>query len=327
VSGGDGGDAGGLYAALGTYLVVKTSEDYRLGLSVNSPFSYAVDYANDWAGRYFIEEWKLETVDIRPCFACRVDHNWTVGAGADVYYAYNSESAALNASSSGQPDGRYTNHADDWRLGFDVGALCELSPETRMGITYRSKVDFVMKSNASFQDPGLALGPALNDSRYDQKLQLPDNVDLSFYHDFSPRFALLCDVGWTNWSDFTHAPTTLDATPVSVPRNWHDTYRGGIGARYRFADHWLVQSGYSYDSSPVRDENRTPELPIDEQHRVSVGLQHDFSPHVTMGAAYTFAYLGAASIDRTLDPSSGHLQGQYSPDQVHVVSLSFNFGF
>lgn len=327
VSGSDGGEAGGLYGLLGTYLVADFKDDYRLGLSINSPFAYAIDYENNWAGRYFIQGWKLETVDIRPSFACRVDDKLSVAAGADVYYANNYERIALNNSADGLPDGQYNITAEDWRLGWDLGALYELTPGTRIGATYRSKVEFTLKGTPQYQNAGPTLGSTLDDSRYDSNFPLPQGVNVSFYHDFSPRFALLLDFGWTDWSAFDNTPTTLDATPTTVPRDWHDTYRGGIGARYRFAEKWLLQSGYSYDSSPVSDANRTPDLPADEQHRISVGLQHELNKNITLGAAYTFAHFGSAPIDRTLDPSSGNLQGSYSPNQVQVLSLTFSFGF
>lgn len=327
VPGSDGGSAGGLYAALGTYLVVVPDEDYRVGLSINSPFSYAVGYEDDWVGRYFIQDWKLETVDIRPSLACRVDDKLSISGGADIYYAYNSERIALNAGASGLPDGQYSINADDWKLGWDLGALYEFTPETRIGATYRSEVQFSLKGTPDYQSPGLVLGPALDDSRYDSNFPLPQSVNVSLYHDFSPKLALLLDFGWTDWSSFDHAPTTLDVTPTTVPRNWHDTYRGGIGARYRFGERWTLQSGYSYDSSPVSQEYRTPDLPVDEQHRISVGLLHEVNKSVTLGAAYTFAHLGSAPIDRSLDPSSGNLQGQYSQNQVQVLSLTFSFGF
>jgi hypothetical protein len=56
-------------------------------------------------------------------------------------------------------------------------------------------------------------------------------------------------------------------------------------------------------------------------------VQHEISKSVSFGAAYTFAYLGGAPIDRSLDASSGNLEGQYSPNQVQVLSLTFSFGF
>jgi long-chain fatty acid transport protein len=327
ISGSDGGDAGGSYPAGGVYFVVKPSDDYRLGFSVNSPFGYETDYQHDWVGRYFVQDWKFETVDIRPSIAYRLDDKLSIGGGADVYYAYNSERIALKSETPGLPDGNYSVEANDWRIGWDLGALYELTPETRVGATYRSKVPLKLKGSPVFDEQDPTHNPTFDASRYDTRFVLPDGANLSLYHDFNPTVALLMDVGWTNWSAFDHQPTALSPSPTSVPRNWHDTYRAGIGARYRFAEHWMLQSGYSYESSPVSKDNRTPELPMDQQHRISVGVQHEISKSVTLGAAYTFAYLGEAPIDRTLDTTSGNLDGHYSPNQVQTLSLTFSFGF
>jgi long-chain fatty acid transport protein len=327
VSGSDGGDAGGIYPAGGVYFVVKPDEDYRIGFSVNSPFGYDVRYEDDWVGRYFVQDWRFYTVDMRPSFAYRIDDQFSIGVGADVYYAYNSENIALKTQTPGLPDGSYSIETDTWALGWDAGLLYEFTPETRVGATYRNRTALKMKGQPTFDEQDPTHNPTFNSSRYDDRFALPAGVNVSLYHDFNPVWALLMDFGWTNWSAFDHEPTSLAPMPTNVARTWHDTYRGGIGARYRFAEHWMLQSGYSYESSPVNKDERTPDLPMDQQHRISIGVQHEVSKSVSWGAAYTFAYLGGAPIDRSLDATSGTLDGHYSPNQLQTVSLTFSFGF
>jgi hypothetical protein len=43
------------------------------------------------------------------------------------------------------------------------------------------------------------------------------------------------------------------------------------------------QAGYSYDSSTLKNKNRTTGLPIDEQHRVGFGAVHQFFEWINLG--------------------------------------------
>jgi long-chain fatty acid transport protein len=325
--GGDGGNAGGTIPSGGVYVVVSPSDEYRVGLSVNSPFASRLSYADDWSGRYFIQEFTLETVNIRPSMATRVNDKLSISGGADFCYLNLDQHIALNEQLLGLPDGRFQSDQESWRLGWDLGALYELTDDTRVGLTYHSRLPFKLKGHADVEDPGGALASTANISRVDSKFIVPQGVDLGLHHDLSASFALLFDAGWTDWSAFEWQPTALGPEPPTVARNWHDTYRGALGARYRVSDDWLLQAGYSYDSSPVSDANRTPELPFDEQHRVSVGVQHALAKDITLGLSYTFAYLGEAPIDHTLHSLSGNLQGHYSSNEAHTVGLTLELGF
>jgi long-chain fatty acid transport protein len=259
--------------------------------------------------------------------ATRVNDKLSISGGADFAYLNLDQHIAINEQLQGLPDGSFHSDQESWRLGWDLGALYELTDDTRFGLTYHSRLPFKLKGHADVDDPGGTLTSAADLSRVDSKFTLPQSMDFGVHHALSPSLALLFDAGWTDWSAFTWQPTSLGPTPTTTPRNWHDTYRGALGARYRVSDDWLLQAGYSYDSSPVSDANRTPELPFDEQHRVSFGVQHALAKDITLGLSYTFAYLGEAPIDRTLHPLSGNLQGHFSSNEAHTVGLTLELGF
>ena len=60
------------------------------------------------------------------------------------------------------------------------------------------------------------------------------------------------------------------------------------------------QGGIAYDTSPVDEEDRTPDLPVDRQIRYAVGAEYDWSETQTIGVSFVYADLGDAGIERTL---------------------------
>ena len=120
---------------------------------------------------------------------------------------------------------------------------------------------------------------------------------------------MLADGDWANWRHFGEKTTKLaDGSSVVTDSNWRGTWRAGVGRRYRISPKLSLQTGASYDSSPVSEWNQTPELPVDRQVRVSAGAQFQIRPSAILGASrgsHTHLDLGRAEITNTQNPLAG----------------------
>ena len=96
---------------------------------------------------------------------------------------------------------------------------------------------------------------------------------------------------------------------------------------YRPADRWLLMAGVSYVSSAVDNENRTPDIPVDEQWRYSVGFEYEWSEKIRVGMYYSYVDLGTNKIDNQLNALSGRLVGDYDTAVVHLIGLFASFEF
>lgn len=87
---------------------------------------------------------------------------------------------------------------------------------------------------------------------------------------------------------------------MSVPQSvmFSATWHAAIGVRYAFRPNWKVLTGVAYDSSPVKTRDRTPDMPLDRQWRVSIGFQHERSKDLNLGVAYEYVSLGDVDIDQ-----------------------------
>ena len=48
------------------------------------------DYGDDWAGRYYSDQYTLVYVGLNPSLAYRLNDKWSLGLGANINYTYSS---------------------------------------------------------------------------------------------------------------------------------------------------------------------------------------------------------------------------------------------
>ena len=83
-------------------------------------------------------------------------------------------------------------------------------------------------------------------------------------------------------------------------------------------------TGASYVTSAVDDEDRTPDIPVDQQWRLSIGVENERSGKFRWGATYTFAYLGDNELDAT--NNAGRVAGEYDTP-FHVIGVYGSWKF
>ena len=312
VPGGNSGQAGGPVPVLSLSYVQKITEDLSAGLGLISVSGAALDYNDDWVGRFQNQEVDLLTLSAIPSLAYRITDWLSVGAGAHILYATLDIKAALPTPGPG--DGRVkVEDADDVDVGFVGGVLLEPLEGTRLGVTYQSKVEPKLSGKVKIEPVGVQAG-------IDLEFPLVETVRVGVYQDITAQWAVLGSLRWENWSQFDHQPITTDRGSAVARTGWRDTYGFNLGVHYRPAEKWLLQVGFAYDSSPVSDGNRNAALPVDRQLRYAGGVQYDLTERVNIGAALEFVDLGDAKID-----NARQLIGDYEDD--HAVFFGLNFGY
>lgn len=155
------------------------------------------------------------------------------------------------------------------------------------------------------------LGPGMNailtglgliGSELRVEMTIPQTVMLSVFHEINGNWAIMGNIGWQNWSEFGQIPVSINSTTsrsVTQDRNFDDTWHFALGAHYRFHPQWRVTAGVAHDTSPVSDEFRTADLPMDRTWRYSAGLIYDYSKKGTLGFVYPLD-AGAAPIHHRL---------------------------
>jgi len=313
--GGNGGSGNGFLPGVGSYAVVPITDDLRVGMAINGLFGGSVDYSQGWVARTFITELSLITLNFQPTLAYRVTDWLSLGAGLNVLRT-ELDKFELNLTPLGGGPSVNANGADDWSVAGTFGVLLEPVEGTRLGVTYRTK-----------SDANLTGG---NASNFKFNFNYPQGFNVSLFHQLNPAVALLFDAGWSDWSDFSQNSVRVRGADVSFDRKWDDTWRVAGGLQYSLGESWLLQGGVSYDSSPVKNKRRTPDLPVSEQYRFSAGVQHKLRSNLTVGLTYTFLWFGNPKIRKVDIPGLGApspLDGEYDPSYGMFFGLTAKWEF
>lgn len=333
--GGNGGNAGGFVPSGGLFYVHSLSQDLKVGLSAGSYLGLGVDFANDWAGRYYIQKEELATVFANGSVGYRVNDWLSVGAGVSAVHGELEYKASLNNVLDGGADGRLEFDDTDVDIGGNVGVMIEPSQRTRIALTFISKVEFDFKDNNIASGAGPLLDAALrvsgiaaSDTRL--KWTLPQQAMLGVHHQLNDDLAIMGNLGWQNWSQFGQVGVSVDATTsvdTTADANFQDTWHAAFGARYRLDPLWSLSAGVAYDSSPVTNSDRSIALALDRQYRYAIGALYDWRKDITLGVAFEYMDAGEAPVNQQGGNLRGDLKSEFKNDDVYFLSLSMNWKF
>jgi len=321
ITGGNGGNAGGLIPGSDAYFVYNYSPQLKVGASLTTPYGGSLNYNNFWVGRYYVQQMQFYTLNLNPAIAYQVNPWLAVGAGLAIEYANLYQTVAipigvlLGGLGLGGFDGQATVKADNTSPGFNLGVLMTPQDSTRIGVAYRSQIVHNLRGNVSFINIGIT-------PEASTRLVMPANIIASLSQALTHQFTFLAELGWANWSTMTDSIIDVEGLEVVNRMNWHDTYRVGLGGQYQWNTALQVQAGASYDSSPTNSNRRLPDLPMDRQFRFGLGINYALLRAVHLGLSYEYINLGPASIYNVSD--NGVFSGSYARDYANVVQVSLN---
>ncbi|MFD2234194.1 OmpP1/FadL family transporter [Phaeospirillum tilakii] len=332
--GGTGGDAI-MDAAVGaTYALWDINPDWKLGVAVTAPFGLRSHYKSDWVGRYNALTSNITNINVSPSLSYRINEHLSIGGGPQIDYTSVTLSQAIDFRAVGANDGKMTVQGDSIGFGGDLGLLWEFDPTARVGLNYRSQVHHTIQGKARFEGiptvGGLSTNPAFAYGTAEATLTTPDTVSLGYYQDITPRWAVMSDLQWTQWSTFRtlRIEYANGRNPSVVEEHWRDTWFFSVGATYSTEDWGKFHFGTAYDQSAVKDAHRTARIPDSNRYWLSFGYSYDFSPGNQLNFGYAHLFADKANINDVSKTSlaTNTLTGQYD-SSVDIVSLGFNMKF
>jgi len=334
-SGGNGGDAGDLVPTASFFYVHNLNKDLKLGVAVGSYFGLGLDYGNNWAGRYYVQDVDLLTFAINPVIAYRINDWFSIGGGFSIVKSTLLQRVGINNLLPFLSDGQLKVEDDDVGYGGNLGILVEPRKGTRFGLTYRSEIELDFKDVASLRRTGPLLNAAIRrsglaGSKADMEMTIPQAVMFSGYHALTDRLAIMGNVGWQENSEFGKTSVSISSITsrsFTADRNFDDSWHFAIGFQYRIAEPWLYSLGFAYDTSVVDREDRTPDAPFDRQLRYGTGIQYDWNEDVTLGFAYEYIDAGDAAINQYKGSLAGRLEGDYKKNEIHVFAFNLIWKF
>jgi len=329
----DGNEGGNALQYLpGASLFVSHQLDERsaIGFGMYGNFGLALDYDDDWAGRYFNQEAAVIGVSFQPTLAHKFTDDLSVGIGPRIMYAYYRNEMAINDNLLGlrdRPDGQLEYKDTDVGTGINLGLLYRVSPRTQIGLAYTSKVKLEFEDSPDVRKVGNPLLNAalrrLDVDSLELDMNVPQTVLLSVAHDLDAQWKLLGSLGWQDWSDFGNIGVEVDANAGgvsrTVDRQYKDTWHASLGAQYQATRQWRWSFGVGYDSSAVDDKDRTVDNPMGEAWRLATGVNYQVDEGLDLHLAYTLVWLGDMDDQQTKARSGTTLSGTYKDAALHII--------
>lgn len=308
-----------------SYAMPITDRIYA-GITMSAPFGLSTDYGDNTALRYQATESTIQTLDINPGIAFKFNEQFSLGGGISAQQMSANLNSKFNlfpdqtvvqtfapgvvATEQYSPDSSIKNNDSDWGWGWNLGALYQFSPGSRVGLSYRSAVQHDLQGNSKLSSstgtlitPGGTITgayPALK-TNSSAEIKLPATTTASFYQELDPQWALLGSIYYTQWSSVqnltlknvafidtgsTDFPPPNQSINVTYPENFKNTWRYSLGTEYKATDAVTFRVGGSYNQSPVNNTDRTVRLPDSNTWQGAFGAGYKINQYVKLDAAY-----------------------------------------
>jgi long-chain fatty acid transport protein len=247
------------------------------------------------------------------------------------------------------PEGRSLEGAglisgDSNAWGWNAGALLKLGEQAHVGVSYRSRITHDITGNVTFEGaptfslpgPLAPIGAGINakfaNGPVKTTIVLPETWSVAAAWE-NDKAEVLADWTWTGWSSLPTLDIVRadDSALSSVPLQFQDTWRAGLGFNYRLSDAWKLRLGTAYDKAPVQDRYRTPRLPDKDRVWAAVGFEWKLSQKASVDVGYAHLFIKDASSDLLNQDTAtstpvGALVGTYT-EKVDIVGAQISLHF
>jgi len=323
-----GGDAGRNAYVPNAYLSWAIDSNLSVGAGFSAPFGLKTEYNAPWLGSAQSNSFDVKTYNINPSLAYRVNDAVSLGAGISWQRLEAEYKRAVAVGIVGVPQtavlpaSALTATISGESTGWNVGALFTVSPDSKVGVSYRSTVEYDLKGDISV--PGVLSAAGTSGAK--ASLKLPDTFILSGTHRLSNTWELLGDLAFTGWSSIpkldlvrTTATTSqaVGAVAQSLVTDFRDTWRVALGANYQYAADLVLKAGVAYDQTPVKGAStRLVSLPDNDRTQLSAGAQWNLGAAGTLDVGIAYLMIDKSSIDNnqiSANPTQnrGRVTGSY----------------
>lgn len=312
----------------------KVSANLQLGLGLSPVYGSEGSWSNQFIGRYQGVKTEIVGININPAIAIKMNDIWSLGIGLNYLKANATitKNFPLVAGSTYIKDVENIIDGEDTGLGYNLGVLAQITPSTRVGLTYRSKIKIDLIGEAKIA-PELAA--VIKSFPSNVQIELPDTASLALVHNLNHDWQILADASWFGWSS---VPAIVienqndGSAPIIETLNLKNNWRIGLGANYRINPQWQLGLGVALDNTVVPDAaSRSVRLPDNDRTWLSVGANYRLSEQTTINLGYAHVFVKDGDVDRQTTslydkPTPQYLRGTYQSN-ADIVSVQLDYNF
>lgn len=271
------------------YGAMRLNKRLVVGLGVNSPYGNTLDWEDDWAGRYLIQNISLQAIFVQPTVSYAITPHISIGGGPVIAFG----SVDLDQAIPLVPfdDGSVNLNGDATAWGYNLGAFFKIGQRLTAGINYRSKI--LMKvdgGDATFNVPETLSSYFPPNNTFTAELPMPANLTLGVGLKVSDKLLLAFDLQHVQWSEYNELVFDFKENTAVLEdsynaRNFENTMIYRFGAEYGLLASLKLRAGIYYDETPIPKDYLTPETPGTNKIGISGGFSWALNNHLSLDAS------------------------------------------
>ncbi len=306
------------------YFSSPINDKLAFNLAISSPFGLETKYNKNWPGRFRALNSSISTLNFNPSLAYKITNDLSFGAGLVAQYYTANLTKEVYTSPILATSGLATVDGSDWGYGYNLGLKYDISKDVKIGLGYRSKIDYKLKGNVDVNDNLLA-------SKFKAKTTTPESMSIGVAYNVNPDLQIVADSIWTRWSRLKNLDVVAQNSLLNSTTkfNWNDSFLHSVGTNYALNKNNLLRTGLAYEKEAMNDRNREPRVPSSDKYWITAGLNHKLGDGLEIDLAYVHQIYKTAKInivDYGASGVEGSVSGKYKTS-VDVISLALKKQF
>ena len=289
-----------------TYFTHEIRPGLVFGASITAPYAYKSDYPDTAVSRYTATSTSLQAINFSPTIAYRVNDKWAIGGSVNYQY-YDVELGTMVATSVSNPsvntDIESIIDAADPSWGYSLGFEFQASDNTRIGVSYRAKVDHTFNGDVHLNGTdenfnrlvnlasvnGVEITGRKGDANFE--ITTPSMLQFGILHKLNSKLELYANANYFEWSAFkdTRVKFSNGLADTVVDNNWNDSWYVAVGMGYQYSDKLQLRWGGAYDWTPTPADAVSPRAPNNDRWYLSLGFSYEPSKKWKIDFGYQFA--------------------------------------
>lgn len=301
---------GGFNLVPDMHYAAPITDNLVFGLSVVSPFGLKTDYSPNNVTRYVATRTSLMVIDVTPSLGFAVTDKLSLGAGLDLEHARGEfdligGTPALTTPENSS-DTTSENVGTSNAYGYHLGALYQFTPDTRVGLSYQSKVTHHLSGSSKFSGPlanypdGETMGFYQSTDQLKTTIPLPAVTSLTAFHTINPLVDVMGTISYTQWSVLNQLAlqnvvavqngASTNSLTVIIPEGYRNTWNYSVGANFHATEQWMFRTGLGYDQTPSNNIDRNLQLPDSDRLAVALGAHYQATKTIGLDAGWTHLF-------------------------------------
>lgn len=307
----------------------RVYDNLQVGVSFYTPYGSSINWTRDWPGAVLNQKVNLKIYDLQPTVAWRITPKLSIGAGLMLSWGSVDLNKGLVSSSTMDralgmmastglsqqmgidPEYRFGDVSpasvnlkgkSDLAVGFNVGAMYDVTDRITVGASFRSKMQMKVRSGDATVSYANEIARAVLEKDLDIinaanfKASMPAPYVLTLGASYRPvdKLTLAFDAQLTGWKTYRELnidflSDKLSAYDQRLAKHYRNAWAFRLGGEYALTPRLDLRAGMMVDLTPVNKEHFNPETPGMTRLGPSAGLT--FRPIPRLGIDVSFMYV------------------------------------